>query len=144
MRPWIDAASPLPSTMVVSSLVMVTTLGGAEEGLVHVLKLDAQVFGDELAGGQHGDVFQHGLAAIAEAGGLDGDDVERAAQLVDDQGRQRLAVHVLGDDQQGPALRTTLSSTGSRSWTLEIFFSNRSGCTGLQHVASSRSASVTK
>ena len=43
---------------------------------------------------------QHGLAAIAEAGGLDGSDVQRAAQLVDDQGRERLAVHVLGDDEE--------------------------------------------
>ena len=47
---------------------------------------------------RHGDVLQHGLAAIAEARGLDGDDIEHAAQLVQHQGGQRLAVHVLGDD----------------------------------------------
>ena len=43
---------------------------------------------------------QHGLAAIAEARRLDRADVQHAAQLVDDQGRQRLALDVLGDDQQ--------------------------------------------
>ncbi len=69
----------------------------------------------KLAGGQHGDVFQHGLAAVAEAGSLDGDHVEGAAQLVDDQGGEGFAVHVFGDDQQGLALRTTLSSTGRKS-----------------------------
>ncbi len=47
-----------------------------------------------------GDVAEHGLAAVAVAGGLDGGDLEDAAQLVDDQGREGLAVDVLGDDQQ--------------------------------------------
>ena len=53
-----------------------------------------------IAAGQDGDVLEHRLAAVAEAGRLDGQHVERAAQLVDDQRRQRLAVDVLGDDQQ--------------------------------------------
>ena len=43
---------------------------------------------------------QHGLAAIAEARGLDGADVQHAAQLVDDQRGQGFAFDVLGDDQQ--------------------------------------------
>ena len=47
-----------------------------------------------------GDVAQHLLAAVAEAGRLDRQDVERAAQLVDHQRRQRLAVDVLGDDHE--------------------------------------------
>ena len=47
-----------------------------------------------------GDVAEHRLAAVAEAGGLDRADVEHAAELVDDQDRQRLALDVLGDDQQ--------------------------------------------
>ena len=50
--------------------------------------------------GQDRDVLEHRLAAIAEAGRLDGRDLEAAAQLVDDQRRQRLALDVLGDDQQ--------------------------------------------
>ena len=49
---------------------------------------------------EHGDVAQHGLAAVAVAGGLDGADVENAAHLVDHQRGQGLALDVLGDDQQ--------------------------------------------
>ena len=49
---------------------------------------------------KHGHVAEHRLAAVAEAGGLDRADVEHAAQLVDDQGRERLALDVLGDDQE--------------------------------------------
>jgi hypothetical protein len=37
-----------------------------------ILELDAEVFRDDLAAGQDGDVFQLGLAAVAEAGGLEG------------------------------------------------------------------------
>ena len=44
--------------------------------------------------------LEHRLAAVAEAGGLHGGDVEDAAELVDDQRRQRLALDVLGDDQE--------------------------------------------
>ena len=65
-----------------------------------VLELDAEVFGDQLAAGEDGDVFEHGLAAVAEARRLDGRDLEAAAQLVDDERGQRLAFDVLGDDEQ--------------------------------------------
>ena len=75
-------------------------LGPAQVLELHVLELDAEVFGDGLAAGEDGDVVEHGLAAIAEAGSLDGSDVQRAAQLVDDQGRERFALDVLGDDQE--------------------------------------------
>ena len=75
-------------------------LGAAQVGELDVLEVDAQVLEDRLAAGQDGDVAEHGLAAIAVAGGLDGRDLEDAAQLVDDQGRQRLALDVLGDDQE--------------------------------------------
>ena len=99
-RPSIALDSPPPSTMVVLSLSMVTRLARAEVFELDVLELDAEVFGDGLAAGEDGDVLQHGLAAIAEAGGLDGRDVQRAAQLVDDEGRERFAVHVLSDDDE--------------------------------------------
>ena len=45
---------------------------------------------------------QHGLAAVAVARGLDRAHVEDAAELVDHQRRQGLALDVLGDDQQRP------------------------------------------
>ena len=68
--------------------------------MVTSLHVDAQLIRDDLAAGQHGDILQHGLAAIAKARSLDRDASERAAQLVDDQRRQRLALDVLSDYQQ--------------------------------------------
>src|SRR5262245_52117567 len=44
-----------------------------------------------------------GLAAVAEARGLDGADGQVVADAVDHQHRQRLALDVLGDDEQRPA-----------------------------------------
>ena len=55
---------------------------------------------DRLAAGQDGDVLEHRLAAVAVAGGLHRGAPEGAAELVDDQGGQRLALDVLGDDQE--------------------------------------------
>ena len=64
------------------------------------VELEADLLADDLATGQDRDVLQHGLAAVTEARGLDGDRLEGAAHLVDDQGGQGLALDVLGDDQQ--------------------------------------------
>ncbi len=63
-------------------------------------ELDAEVFGDDSAARQDGDVFEHGLAAIAEARSLDGSDLEAAAQLVDDEGRESFAFDVFSDDEE--------------------------------------------
>ena len=52
------------------------------------------------APGEDGDVLEHPLAAIAEARSLHGNRRERAAELVDDDRGERLALDVLGDDQQ--------------------------------------------
>src|SRR5208283_639899 len=75
-------------------------LGLSEVGEGNVLELDAEIFGDGLAAGQGCDVLQHGLAAIAEAGSLDGRDLQRATQLVDDEGGERFAFDVLSDDEE--------------------------------------------
>ena len=74
--------------------------GGAEQVEADVLELEADLLGDDLAAGEDGDVLEHGLAALAEAGGLDRDAAERAADLVDHQGGEGLALEVLGDDHQ--------------------------------------------
>src|SRR3989440_4593962 len=74
--------------------------GATEQVEGDVLQLEADLFADDLATGQGGDVDQHGLAAVTEAGGLDGHRLEGTPDLVDDQGGQRLALDVLGDDQQ--------------------------------------------
>ena len=78
-------------------------LGFAEVAEVDVLELDAEVFGDDAATGEDGDVFEHGLAAVAEARSLDGGDVEDAAELVDHEGGEGFAFDVFGDDEQRAA-----------------------------------------
>src|SRR5439155_18150965 len=67
---------------------------------LHVLQLDAEVFGDGLAAGEGGNVLQHGFAAIAEARRLDGADLQRAPQLVDHARGHGLALDVLSHNQQ--------------------------------------------
>src|SRR5258707_3783762 len=66
-------------------------LGATEHGERDVLHLDAEIFRDRLTTGQNCDVLQHGLAAIAEAGSLDGCDLQAAAQTVDDESGESLA-----------------------------------------------------
>ena len=56
-----------------------------------------------MATGEHGDVLEHGLAPVTEARRLHGADLQRAAELVHNQGGQSLALDVLGDDQEGLA-----------------------------------------
>ncbi len=74
--------------------------GAAEHVDGHAFELHAEFIGDQLTSGQDRDVLQHRLAAIAEAGRLDGGDFQAAAQTIDDQRGQRLAFDVFGDDQQ--------------------------------------------
>src|SRR5262249_60600993 len=78
-------------------------LGAAAARDLDVLELDAEVFRDGLATGESRDVFEHRLAAVAEARRLHRGRVQRAAELVDDQRRQRLTLDFLGDDQERPA-----------------------------------------
>src|SRR5580692_11048156 len=74
--------------------------GPAEHAQVDVVQLEADLLADDLATGEDGDVTEHGLAAVAEARGLHRDGPEQPAHLVDDQGGERLALDVLGDDGQ--------------------------------------------
>src|SRR5690606_16723004 len=66
-------------------------LGAAQHVKGDVLELDAEVFGNNLATGEDRDVFEHRLAAVAEAGSLDGSDLQAATQLVDDERSKRFA-----------------------------------------------------
>src|SRR5215470_16211320 len=75
-------------------------LGSAKHRSGDVLELDSEIFGDQLTAGQDGDVFQHGLAPITEAGRFDSRDLETTAQLVYDQRGNRLTLDVLGDDHE--------------------------------------------
>ncbi len=74
--------------------------GGAEHVQTGLVELEADLLGDDGRTGEGGDVAEHGLAAVAEARGLHRDGVEGAADLVDDEGGERLALDVLGDDQE--------------------------------------------
>src|SRR5215469_14216202 len=75
-------------------------LGAAEVFDLHVLELDAEILGDGLAAGQGCDVFEHGFTAIAEPRGLYRSALQRAAELVDHQSRERFAFDFFRDDQQ--------------------------------------------
>src|SRR4051794_13146196 len=77
--------------------------GAAELRDLRVLELEAHLLRDDLAAREDGDVLQHPLAPVAEAGGLDGDAGEGAAQLVHHEGGEGLALDVLRDDEQRPA-----------------------------------------
>ena len=81
----------------------VDALGRAQHVERDGFQLDAEIFGDDLATGQDGDVFQHGLAAVAEARSLHGGNLQATAQLVDHEGGQRFAFDVFRDDQQRTA-----------------------------------------
>ena len=78
-------------------------LGLAQVGERRLLEREADFLGDHGAARQDRDVLQHGLAAVAEARRLDARNLDDAADGVDDERRQRLALDVLGDDQQRPA-----------------------------------------
>ena len=75
-------------------------LRAAEIAHHRVLQLEADLFRDHLAAGEHRDVLQHGLPAVAEARRLDRGDLQRAAKLVDHQGGQRLSLDIFRDDQE--------------------------------------------
>ena len=100
-------------------------LGPAEILERGVLQLEADLLGDHLAAGEHRDVPEHLLAAVAEARRLDGGDLERAAELVHHQRGERLALDVLGDDQRA-ACRSARPSRGSAAAPS----SRRSSCRG--------------
>ncbi len=76
-------------------------LGPAQVGQVGLIQLDAHFLGNHRGAGQNRQVFQHGLAPVAEARCLDRHTLEDPAQMIDHQGRQGLAFQVLGDDHQG-------------------------------------------
>src|SRR5581483_2233966 len=69
----------------------------------NVLELDAELFGDHFATGENRNIFEHRLAAVAEARRLDGAALKRAADLIDDERRERFALDVFGDDQKRAA-----------------------------------------
>jgi hypothetical protein len=70
---------------------------------LHAFEFHTEVLGDGLAARQDREVFEHGLPAIPIAWCLHRGDLKRTAQLVDHDGRERLALDVFRDDQQRTA-----------------------------------------
>src|SRR6266571_2621486 len=58
------------------------------------------LFGNDLTTGKDGDVFEHGLAAIAEPWSFDSRGLEDSAQVVYHQRREGFAFDFLGDDEK--------------------------------------------
>ncbi len=88
--------------------------GGTQVLDLHVLELHAQIFADESAASQNGNITQDGLAAVAEARSLHRTHLEGAAKLVDHQGGEAIALHILGDDQEGPTGAGNLLQQGQQ------------------------------
>ena len=65
-----------------------------------VFELDTEIFADQRAARQRGDIAEHRLAAITKSGSLHSTNIQSAAKLVDDQQRQRFRIDIFGDDQQ--------------------------------------------
>ncbi len=91
---------PAPPTIVVFSLSIMIFLARPRSVSLTESSWMPRSLKMACAAGQRGDVAQHRLAAIAVAGRLHRTDIQNAAELVDDQRRQRFAFDVLGDDQQ--------------------------------------------
>ena len=89
--------------IVVVSSIRNDALSAAELAELNGFELNAEILGDHLPAGQHGHVFQHGLAPIAETWRLGGDAPENAAQLIDDERGQCFSLNVLGYEQDGLA-----------------------------------------
>src|SRR4051812_21457945 len=75
-------------------------LGFAEIVQRRFLELEADFIGDDGAAREDRDVLQHGLAAIAEARGLDGSHFQDAADVVDHERGESFAFDVFGDHEQ--------------------------------------------
>jgi hypothetical protein len=71
----------------------------------HTLKLEIQrLVAQDHAAREDGHVVERVLAVVTKARGLDGADVQLAAELVDNKRAQSLAVNVLGNNDQRLAL----------------------------------------
>ncbi len=78
----------------------VTRPAHAELVVANGVKAKPRLLADDRCTGEHGEVLQHRVAALSERRGFDRHRGEGAAGTVDDQGRQRLRLDVLGNDQE--------------------------------------------
>ena len=81
-------------------LLNLDALGAAELVNGGILELKAKVGADNCAACQDRDILKHCFPSVAIAGSLDSNYAESAAQLVDDQSCESLALDILSDDQE--------------------------------------------
>ena len=134
---------PPPSTIVVFSLSIVIFLALPRSSSRDALELDAEVLADDLAAGKNCDVFEHCLAAIAEARSLDGRDIQCAAKLVDYQCGESFTLDIFGNDEQRSAHLCNLFEDRQKvTHVRDLFLVDQDQ--RLVQCGSMRSASVTK
>ncbi len=98
-------------------------LGPAEVLQLDAFELDAGLFHDRLAAGEDRDVFEHRLAAIAEARSLHGAAFSVPRSLLTTRVASASPSTSSAMISSGLPQRAICSSTGSRSFMLLIFFS---------------------
>src|SRR5436305_4587083 len=104
-------------------LVDTDLLGGTEHVESDVLQLDAEILADHLTTGQDRKIIKHGFAPVAKARRLHRRDLEAAPQFVDDQGGERLALDILGNNQQRiAALDNCFEDRQQRLQARQLFF----------------------
>ena len=79
-------------------------LSATEHLCADLVEVDAELLDDCLAAGENSDVLEHALTTVAVCRSLDCTDVQNAAELIEDEGGQSLAVDVLSHDEQRCAL----------------------------------------
>ena len=79
-------------------------LSATEHLCADLVEVDAELLDDCLAAGENSDVLEHALTTVAVCRSLDCADVQNAAELVENEGGQSLAVDVLSHDEQRCAL----------------------------------------
>src|ERR1700692_3165814 len=99
MRPSISDFFPTPSTIVVFSFSIRTLLARPSMASVTFSSLMPRSSAIIVLPVRIAISSSISFAPIAEAGRLDGRDLEAAAQLVDDERGERFALDILGDDQ---------------------------------------------
>ncbi|KAJ0166013.1 hypothetical protein CTA2_9100 [Colletotrichum tanaceti] len=73
---------------------------GAEHVGGGLLELDVKLVAEDGSVGEDSQVAEDGLAVVTEAGGLDGSNLELAAELVENADGESLTLNVLGNDDQ--------------------------------------------
>ena len=110
--------------MVVFSLSAINLFGAAKVSQYGCFQLAAGLFRNNGCAGQDSNILKHGFSAIAKTGGFYSQDIQHAAQFIEDQGSQGFAIDIFSDDNSSRLpIWTNFSSRGTISAAAEIFLS---------------------